>query len=42
MKSTRYLSVQEVIAINVTMIQRYSPGEPEIQNGSQASRRFYG
>lgn len=24
---TRYLSVQEVIAINVAMIQRYSPGE---------------
>ncbi|MCM3260885.1 type II toxin-antitoxin system death-on-curing family toxin [Paenibacillus lautus] len=27
MTSTRYLSVQEVIAINVSMIQRYSPGE---------------
>lgn len=27
MTSTRYLSVQEVIAINVAMIQRYSPGE---------------
>ncbi|AIQ44640.1 phage killer protein [Paenibacillus sp. FSL R7-0273] len=24
---TRYLSVQEVIAINLAMIQRYSPGE---------------
>jgi death-on-curing protein len=27
MTSIRYLSVQEVIAINVAMIQRYSPGE---------------
>ncbi|TYA11199.1 type II toxin-antitoxin system death-on-curing family toxin [Paenibacillus faecis] len=27
MTSTRFLSVQEVIAINVAMIQRYSPGE---------------
>ena len=27
MTSARYLSVQEVIAINVSMIQRYSPGE---------------
>lgn len=27
MISIRYLSVQEVIAINVAMIQRYSPGE---------------
>lgn len=27
MRSLRYLSVQEVIAINVAMIQRYSPGE---------------
>ncbi|MFI2856253.1 type II toxin-antitoxin system death-on-curing family toxin [Paenibacillus sp. JSM ZJ436] len=27
MTSTRYLSVQEVIAINVAMIQRYSIGE---------------
>jgi len=27
MTSTRYLSAQEVIAINVAMIQRYSPGE---------------
>ncbi|WP_082083719.1 type II toxin-antitoxin system death-on-curing family toxin [Paenibacillus beijingensis] len=27
MTSTRYLSVQEVIAINVAMIQRYSQGE---------------
>ncbi|WP_018888176.1 type II toxin-antitoxin system death-on-curing family toxin [Paenibacillus massiliensis] len=27
MMQTRYLSVQEVIAINVAMIQRYSPGE---------------
>ncbi|WP_339168019.1 type II toxin-antitoxin system death-on-curing family toxin [Paenibacillus sp. FSL R5-0341] len=27
MTQTRYLSVQEVIAINVAMIQRYSPGE---------------
>ncbi|MFS0724650.1 type II toxin-antitoxin system death-on-curing family toxin [Paenibacillus sp. 1P07SE] len=27
MNSTRYLTVQEVIAINVAMIQRYSPGE---------------
>ncbi|REK74176.1 type II toxin-antitoxin system death-on-curing family toxin [Paenibacillus paeoniae] len=27
MTSIRYLSVQEVIAINVSMIQRYSPGE---------------
>lgn len=27
MTPTRYLSVQEVIAINVAMIQRYSPGE---------------
>ncbi|MBT2290418.1 type II toxin-antitoxin system death-on-curing family toxin [Paenibacillus albidus] len=27
MMSTRYLSVQEVIAINLAMIQRYSPGE---------------
>ncbi|MEK4075290.1 hypothetical protein MHI01_15390 [Paenibacillus sp. FSL M7-0656] len=24
---TRYLSIQEVIAINVAMIKRYSPGE---------------
>ncbi|WP_339285358.1 hypothetical protein [Paenibacillus sp. FSL R5-0486] len=24
---TRYLSIQEVIAINVVMIKRYSPGE---------------
>lgn len=23
----RYLSIQEVIAINLAMIQRYSPGE---------------
>ncbi|MFC6333272.1 type II toxin-antitoxin system death-on-curing family toxin [Paenibacillus septentrionalis] len=27
MTQTRYLYVQEVIAINVAMIQRYSPGE---------------
>lgn len=27
MAALRYLSVQEVIAINVAMIQRYSPGE---------------
>lgn len=27
MKPTRYLSVHEVIAINLAMIQRYSPGE---------------
>lgn len=27
MTSIRYLSVQEIIAINVAMIQRYSPGE---------------
>ncbi|MBW4084079.1 type II toxin-antitoxin system death-on-curing family toxin [Paenibacillus sp. S150] len=27
MKLTRYLSVQEVIAVNLAMIQRYSPGE---------------
>lgn len=27
MTPTRYLSIQEVIAINVAMIQRYSPGE---------------
>lgn len=27
MTTIRYLSVQEVIAINVAMIQRYSPGE---------------
>lgn len=27
MKAVRYLSVQEVVAINVAMIQRYSPGE---------------
>lgn len=27
MTPTRYLSVQEVIAINLAMIQRYSPGE---------------
>lgn len=27
MTSTRFLTVQEVIAINVAMIQRYSPGE---------------
>lgn len=27
MMLTRYLSVQEVIAINLAMIQRYSPGE---------------
>ncbi|MEK3881128.1 MULTISPECIES: type II toxin-antitoxin system death-on-curing family toxin [unclassified Paenibacillus] len=27
MIQTRYLSVQEVIAINLAMIQRYSPGE---------------
>ncbi|WP_270167640.1 type II toxin-antitoxin system death-on-curing family toxin [Paenibacillus sp. SYP-B4298] len=27
MTSIRYLSVQEVIAINVAMIQKYSPGE---------------
>ncbi|MDQ0658707.1 hypothetical protein QF041_003474 [Paenibacillus sp. W2I17] len=24
---TRYLSIQEIIAINVAMIKRYSPGE---------------
>ncbi|WP_405171521.1 type II toxin-antitoxin system death-on-curing family toxin [Paenibacillus sp. FSL H8-0280] len=27
MSMTRYLSIQEVIAINVAMIKRYSPGE---------------
>jgi death-on-curing protein len=27
MKNIRYLSVQEVIAINVALIQKYSPGE---------------
>lgn len=27
MTASRYLTVQEVIAINVAMIQRYSPGE---------------
>lgn len=27
MSKTRYLSIQEVIAINVAMIKRYSPGE---------------
>lgn len=27
MTSIRYLTVQEIIAINVAMIQRYSPGE---------------
>lgn len=27
MKAVRYLTIQEVIAINVAMIQRYSPGE---------------
>lgn len=27
MTSTRFLSIQEIIAINVAMIQRYSPGE---------------
>jgi death-on-curing protein len=27
MKDIRYLSVQEIIAINVALIQKYSPGE---------------
>jgi hypothetical protein len=37
MKKTRYLSVQEVIAINIALIQRNSPEEQ-----CQQTNRFYG